>query len=116
MPWGKASGNLVKLIYEDRVLGLIATGRNSSHLAEQLAVKSFVPLIAVTADRDLTSVNIPWVFRLPSGTPIEAAVRRLLDAAEKAGPNRGRLRDALASGAASQDGLRSDAKGEMLPR
>ena len=114
--WGKASDELVKLIYEDHVLGLIATDRNSSHLAEQLAVKSFVPLIAVTGDRDVTSVNIPWVFRLPAGTPVEAALRCLLDAAEEAGPNRGRLRDRLAAGAASADGLRFDSKGEVLPR
>ena len=116
VPWGQASTGLVKLIYEDHVLGLIATDRNSSHLAEQLAVKSFVPLVAVTADRDLTSVNIPWVFRLPSGTPVEAALRCFLDAAEKSGANRGRLRDALASGAASSGGLRFDSKGDALPR
>ena len=66
VPWGKASTGLVNLIYDQEALGLIATDRNSSHLAEQLAAKSFVPLIAVTADRTLTSVNIPWVIRSPS--------------------------------------------------
>ena len=65
VPWGKASTGLVKLIYDQEALGLIATDRNSSHLAEQLAAKSFVPLIAVSADHTLTSVNIPWVIRLP---------------------------------------------------
>ena len=82
--------DLVKLISEDHVLAIIATDRNSSHLAEQLAVKAFVPLIAISADRTLTSVNIPWVFRLPSE----------VDAAAKSGPNRAKLREHLASAGA----------------
>ncbi len=106
VPWGKASTELVRAIYEDRALALIATDRNSSHLAEQLAVKAFVPLIAISADHDLTSVNIPWVFRLPAGTPVQTALRCLIDAAGKAGPNRARLRDALASFAAPSGELR----------
>ena len=97
VPWGQASTGLVNLIYDQEALGLIATDRNSSHLAEQLAAKSFVPLIAVTADHDVTSVNIPWVIRLPANTPIEDALARFLAAAEKSGPNRGRLREALVS-------------------
>jgi len=91
VPWGKASNGLVKLIYDQEVLGLIATDRNSSHLAEQLAAKSFVPLIAVSADHTLSSVNIPWVLRLPAETSLEDALSRFLAAAEKSGPNRGRL-------------------------
>jgi branched-chain amino acid transport system substrate-binding protein len=97
VPWGQASTGLVNLIYEQEVLGLIATDRNSSHLAEQLAAKSFVPLIAVSADHTLTSVNIPWVLRLPADTPVEDALSRFLAAAEKSGPNRGRLREFLVS-------------------
>ena len=97
VPWGKASTGLVNLIYDREALGLIATDRNSSHLAEQLAAKSFVPLIAVSADHTLTSVNIPWVVRLPADTPVEDALTRLLTAAEKSGPNRGRLREILTS-------------------
>jgi ABC-type branched-subunit amino acid transport system substrate-binding protein len=99
VPWGKASTGLVNLIYEQEALGLIATDRNASHLAEQLAAKSFVPLIAVTADHTVTSVNIPWVVRLPGDTPIEDALSRFLAAAEKSGPNRGRLREILFAGA-----------------
>jgi len=98
VPWGKASQDLVKLIYEDQALALIATDRNSSHLAEQLAVKAFVPLIAISADHSLTSVNIPWVFRVPPDTSVREALRCLLDTTEKAGANRGRLREILASG------------------
>ncbi len=113
VPWGKASSGLVKLIYQDHVLGVIATDRNSSHLAEQLAVKAFVPLIAVSADRNLTSVNIPWIFRLPAETPIADALRCFIDAAEKAGLNRGRLRDTLASGATLAGRLQFDSNGEL---
>src|ERR1039457_3081653 len=40
-PWGKASSALVTLIYEDHALALVAGDRNSSHLAEQIAVKAF---------------------------------------------------------------------------
>ncbi len=113
VPWGKASSGLVKLIYEDHVLGIVATGRNSSHLAEQLAIKAFVPLIAVSADRNLTSVNIPWIFRLPEETPLADALHCFVDAAERSGPNRGRLRDTLASGAVLAGGLRFDSNGEL---
>jgi branched-chain amino acid transport system substrate-binding protein len=95
VPWGKASNDLVKLIYDDHALAVIATDRNSSHLAEQLAVKAFVPMIALSADHDLTSVNIPWIVRMPE-TGAAGALRHLLAAAAKAGPNRGRLREILA--------------------
>ncbi len=105
-PWGQASTELVKLIYEPSTIGVISTDRNTGHLAEQLAVKSFVPLIAISADKSLTAVNIPWIFRLPAGTSLEDALRSMLDAAEKAGPNRGRLREVLAASA------RFDSKGE----
>ena len=113
---GQGVHELVKLIYEDQALGLIATDRNSSHLAEQLAVKAFVPLIAISADHSLTAVNIPWVFRLPPDTSIENALRCFLDAAEKAGANRGRLRDALASGAPFGGDMRFASNGELQKR
>ena len=79
VPWGKASAELVKLIYDDRVLAVIATDRNSSHLAEQLAVKAFVPLIAMSADHTLTAANIPWIFRLPGEAAPADAFRLLVD-------------------------------------
>jgi len=105
--WGKSSTALVELIGQDRLIGLISTDRNSSHLAEQLAVKMFVPLIALSADRSLTALNIPWIFRMPPDASIEQAVRTLVDATEKSGANRGRVRQVLASGATF------NARGEM---
>lgn len=112
MPWGKASNALVKLIYEDHALAIVSTGRISSHLAEQLGVKGFVPVLALTADRGVTNVNIPWIFRLPAGAPLDRALAALIDAAEKSGPNRGRLREILASGATLAGGVRFDSRGE----
>lgn len=103
--WGKSSTDLVKLVYEQNAIGLIATDRAAAHLAEQIAVKTFVPVIALSADRQLTTTNIPWIFRLEPGTPIEEAAGYLMEAASRAGPNRGRIREYLASG-------RFDANGE----
>jgi len=96
-PWGQASTELVNLLYQGNAVGIIAVGRNASHLAEQLSAKAFVPVIAISADSALTTVNLPWIFRLPVDAALEDAVGAMTAAAEKAGPNRGRLRDALAA-------------------
>jgi ABC-type branched-subunit amino acid transport system substrate-binding protein len=97
--WGKASTALVELMGQDRLIGLIATDRNSSHLAEQLAVKMFIPMIALSSDRSLTALNIPWIFRMPPDTTMEQALHTMTAATAKAGANRGRVREVLASGA-----------------
>ena len=96
--WGKASNDLVNAVYQQHVLALVALDRPSSHLAEQIAVKSLVPVVAISADRALTSTNIPWIFRLPEGTPLPQALRCLSAAVEQAGPNRASIRRLLASG------------------
>jgi len=96
--WGKSSTDLVNLIYQQNAIGLIATDRAAAHLAEQLAVKTFFPVIALSSDHKLTSTNIPWIFRLNPGTPISDAVDCLIEAARQAGPNRESIRDYLASG------------------
>jgi branched-chain amino acid transport system substrate-binding protein len=96
--WGKASADLVNAVYQEHVVALIALDRPSSHLAEQIAVKSFVPVVAISSDRALTSTNIPWIFRLPEGTPLDQALRSLSAAIEQAGSNRASVRKVLASG------------------
>jgi hypothetical protein len=96
--WGKASTGLVNAIFDQHALGLIALDRDSSHLAEQLAVKSFLPVLALSTDRALTSTNIPWIFRLPPGATLAQAVRCFVSAEQHAGPNAQRIRDVLASG------------------
>ena len=110
--WGKASTELVNLVYRDDLIGLIATDRASAHLAEQIAVKTFIPLIALSSDRKLTSTNIPWIFRLAPETPVADAVRCLTDAASSAGGNRGKIRDYLASGHSVATAISFDASGE----
>lgn len=99
-------------IYKDHVLALIALDRPSSHLAEQIAVKSFVPVVAISSDRALTSTHIPSMFRLPEGTPLEQALRSLSVAIEQAGANRASIRESLASGR-SQGGIRFESTGEV---
>jgi branched-chain amino acid transport system substrate-binding protein len=109
--WGKSANELVKAVYDRHVLAIIALDRNSSHLAEQIGVKAFVPVIAISSDRMLTSTNIPWIFRLPEGTPPQQALDCVFAAIAQAGANRERLRDLLASGA-TVAGVRFDATGE----
>jgi len=111
--WGKASTALVELMGQDRLIGMISTDRSSSHLAEQLAVKLFVPLIALSADRSLTALNIPWIFRMPPDGSIEQAVRTIVEATEKAGANRGRVRQVLASGTILAGAVQFNSRGEM---
>ena len=109
--WGKASNDLVNAIYQERVVAIIATDRDSSHLAEQIGVKSFVPVIAISSDRMLTSTNIPWIFRLPEGTSLTRALQIVQQAVDRAGPNREGLRKVLASGEALS-GIRFSPTGE----
>lgn len=110
--WGKASSDLVKAVYDQHVSALIALDRSSSHLAEQIAVKAFIPVVAISSDRVLTSTNIPWIFRLPEGTVLQQAVRCLSVAVEQVGPNRGDIRELLASGKPLA-GVSFDSTGEL---
>jgi hypothetical protein len=96
--WGKASDELVKLVYDPEVIGLVATDRASAHLAEQIAVKVRIPVIAISSDKTLTSINIPWIFRLEQGTAVQDGIRCLMDAAVRGGAGRDAIRTFLASG------------------
>jgi branched-chain amino acid transport system substrate-binding protein len=111
--WGKASSALVSAVYQDRALAIVALDRASSHLAEQIAVKAFVPVMAISSDRALTSTNVPWIFRLPEGSTLQDALRCLAAAIDQAGDNRGEIRRVLASGT-EMAGVRFDATGELL--
>jgi hypothetical protein len=91
---------------------LIALDRDSSHLAEQIGVKSFIPVMAIASDKALTSTNVPWIFRLPEGTPLEQALGSVAEAIDRAGPNREKIRGVLASGV-SVGGVRFEASGEL---
>ena len=83
---------------DEHALAIVALDRNAAHLAEQLALKTFVPVVALSSDKKLTSTNVPWIFRLPPETAPAAALRLLEAAAVTSGANPERLRDVLASG------------------
>jgi hypothetical protein len=89
---------LVKALVDEHALAIIALDRDSSHLSEQLALKCFVPVVALGNDRSLTAANIPWIFRLPSGTEPAAAVRLIGQAAARGGTSPLQVRDVLAGG------------------
>jgi ABC-type branched-subunit amino acid transport system substrate-binding protein len=95
--WGAASTQLVHALMDDHALAIIALDRDSAHLAEQLALKVFVPVIALAADKTLTSTNVPWIFRLQPETKPAAALRLLETAVAHSGANPERLRNVLAS-------------------
>jgi branched-chain amino acid transport system substrate-binding protein len=96
--WGAASTQLVHALWDEHALAIVALDRDAAHLAEQLALKAFVPVVALSNDKELTSTNVPWIFRLPAGTTPEAALRLVEAAAARSGTNPERLRDELASG------------------
>jgi hypothetical protein len=96
--WGAASTQLVHALMDEHALAIVALDRNSSHLAEQLALKTFVPVVALSSDKSLTSNNIPWIFRLQPDTTPATALRMLVAAACTSGANPERLRNVLASG------------------
>jgi branched-chain amino acid transport system substrate-binding protein len=98
VPWGRASTELVHAVYDANVIGIISLDRASSHLSEQIALKAFVPVIALSSDRTLTSANIPWIFRMPENTSLANALETLVSAVTRAGLSRSRVRDVLASG------------------
>jgi branched-chain amino acid transport system substrate-binding protein len=98
--WGAASTQLVHALWGEHALAVIALDRNAAHLSEQLALKSFIPVLAVSNDKALTSAAVPWIFRLPAGTPPATALQFLQRAEARSGPNPQALRDVLASGSA----------------
>ena len=96
--WGAASTLLVHALMDEHALAIVALDRDAAHLAEQLALKTFVPVVALSSDKKLTSTNVPWIFRLPPETTPAAALHLLKTAAIRSGANSERLRDVLASG------------------
>jgi hypothetical protein len=103
----------VKLVYDPDVVGIVATDRASAHLAEQIAVKVLIPVVAISGDRTLTSANVPWIFRLEAGTAPADAVRCLREAAARASGNRDSIRAYLASGKTVGAGFAFTSTGEL---
>ncbi len=96
--WGKASTELVKALMDEHAVAIVALDRDCAHLAEQLALKTFVPVVALSDDKALTSTNVPWIFRLPATTKPADALRLLAEAERSSGNNPEKLRAVLASG------------------
>ena len=96
--WGAATTALTDVLMQKHPLAIIALDRASSHLAEQLALKCFLPVVALSDDTALTSANIPWIFRLPAGTDPVSALRMIQSAAGSGGVDPFQLRSVLASG------------------
>jgi branched-chain amino acid transport system substrate-binding protein len=96
--WGAASTQLVHALMDDHAVAIVALDRNSSHLAEQLALKAFVPVLALSDDKTLTSTNVPWIFRLPQSTKAASALHLIREAVAKVGADPEKLRDLFASG------------------
>ncbi|HVU47946.1 MAG TPA: ABC transporter substrate-binding protein [Terracidiphilus sp.] len=111
--WGKASAQLVQTLMDDHPLAILALDRDSAHLAEQMALKTFVPVIAICADKALTSTNIPWIFRLQPATSPTAAVRLIQIAFRQGGRSPDSLRAILASGK-ELNGVAFASTGEQL--
>jgi branched-chain amino acid transport system substrate-binding protein len=98
--WGAAATQLIHALMDEHAMAIVALDRDSSHLSEQMALKCFVPVVALSNDKSLTSANVPWIFRLPAGASPVMALRLLEQAAARSGTNPQRVRDALASGQA----------------
>ena len=96
--WGKGSTDLVRALTDEHALVVVALDRDCAHLAEQLGLKLFVPVVALTDDKAVTSTNVAWIFRLPANAGAAEAVRLVMEAARVSGDNPERLRDVLASG------------------
>lgn len=82
VPWGKASSELVDLIYSDQVVALITSFDGAiAHLAEQVANKVGVPVMSLAPDPTTTEINLPWIFRaVPSDKEqVEILKREILD-------------------------------------
>ena len=96
--WGAASTQLVHNLMDEHALAILALDRDAAHLAEQLALKAFVPVIALSEDKKLTSTNVPWIFRLPASTTPAEALRLIQSASANGTTTPDKLRDTLASG------------------
>lgn len=92
------SDALVRALWDEHAVAIVALNRDAAHLAEQLSLKAFVPVIALSDDGSLTTTNVPWIFRLPAKTTPAEALAVLQAAERQSGANPERMRDVLASG------------------
>jgi branched-chain amino acid transport system substrate-binding protein len=73
-PWGQASTEIVRMVFDDQVVALITSAEGgSAHLAEQVGNKIGVPVLTLSTDSTTTEINLPWIFRMG---PSDAAQAR----------------------------------------
>lgn len=96
--WGKASTELVNALSNSHPLAIVALDRDSAHLSLQLALKFFVPVLAISQDKTLTSINIPWIFRQPEDVTVASTLQVIETAYQQGAQTPAALRDLLASG------------------
>ena len=62
---GENANQMVKLCYEDRVLGVLGSmSSDTTHVALRVALKAEVPEItSISTDPTITQIVVPWVFR-----------------------------------------------------
>jgi branched-chain amino acid transport system substrate-binding protein len=64
-PWGRASNEIVHLVYEDQAVAIVTSlDGGSAHLVEQVANKVGIPVVTLSTDPTTTQINLPWIFRL----------------------------------------------------
>ncbi|MGO8819146.1 MAG: ABC transporter substrate-binding protein [Terriglobia bacterium] len=74
-PWGRASSEIVHLVFDDQAVALItSTDGGAAHLAEQVANKIGVPILTLSSDTATTEINLPWLFRMGPTDAVQARV------------------------------------------
>ena len=64
-PWGTASNEIVRMVFDDQAVALITSADGgAAHLAEQVANKIGVPVLTLSTDDTTTEINLPWIFRV----------------------------------------------------
>ena len=64
-PWGRASNEVVHLVYDDQAVAIVTSlDGGSAHLAEQVGNKAGIPVVTLSTDPTTTQINVPWIFRL----------------------------------------------------
>ena len=73
-PWGTGVAQLTRLVYEQKVWAIIGgIDGPSTHLAEQVTVKTRLTLISpVATDKTVNLTNVPWMFSLVPGDHLQA--------------------------------------------
>jgi len=74
-PWGAGTGEIVRIVFEDEVVGVIGgLGGRDAHLIEQVVAKGRVVMISPWAsDATLSAAFVPWFFRMVPSDRQQAA-------------------------------------------